>query len=369
MNDLLAPKDTPDLFGHGHAEDTLLESYHSGKLHHAWLLSGPRGIGKATLAYRFARFLLKHGKPGADDQGGGLFGEAVATQEPDSLYVDPDDPVFHRISAGAHGDLKVIEREFDEKKNRFKGVIGVDRVRGVGGFLSKTSAEGGWRIVIIDAADEMNRNSANAILKVLEEPPKNAILLLLAHNPGRLLPTIRSRCRTLTLKALEEETLITMLKTLDADQSEEECAMLAKLSEGSFGRAVHLYEEGGLSLYEELLNILNGLPRLNVEKLHQLGEKMARSGADESFRTLGDLLIWWLGRLISQSARAKTSGMGLSPDDDQLMVRVFQSCDLDVLMTLWRDITRMFQQAQSGDLDRKQVVLNAFLALEGAVRR
>ncbi|SCA55184.1 DNA polymerase III subunit delta [Candidatus Terasakiella magnetica] len=365
----LTPRNSANLLGHFEAEKTLLESYNSGRMHHAWLITGPRGIGKATLAYRFARFLLKHGQSGGADEVDSLFGDALPTVEPDSLTIDPDDPVFRRISASAHADLMTIEREFDEKKNRFKGVIGVDRVRGVGAFLGKTSAEGGWRVVIIDAADEMNRNSANAVLKVLEEPPAQAVLLLLAHNPGRLLPTIRSRCRTLTLNTLDDDTLVKLMADHAPDSSPEEALGLSKLAEGSFGRTLSLYEEGGLDLYNELTRLLSTLPQLDVEALHKLGDKMSRAGADEAFRTLGDLLCWWLGRLISQGARGKTSGLGLNESDDALMLRISQNADVNKLMDVWSKAGSLFDQAISGNLDRKQAVLNSFLALEGALKR
>jgi len=366
---VLTPRNSPDLVGHAEAEQTLLESYNSGRMHHAWLITGPRGIGKATLAYRFARFLLKHGQPGGGDEGDSLFGDPLPQEDPQSLAVDPEDPVFRRVAGQAHGDLKTIEREFDEKKNRFKGVIGVDRVRGVGSFLGKTSAEGGWRVVIIDAADEMNRNSANAVLKVLEEPPQQAVLLLLAHNPGRLLPTIRSRCRTLALNPLSDDHIVDLLAKHAPDSSPEDAMGLAKLAEGSFGRALSLYEEGGLELYSTLLKLLSSLPQLDVEALHKLADKMARAGADDAFRTIGDLLCWWLGRLISQGARGKTSGLGLSESDDALMMRVLQNAPLTDLMDVWEKISSLFDQAQSGNLDRKQALLTSFLALEGAMRR
>ncbi|WP_135077656.1 DNA polymerase III subunit delta' [Terasakiella sp. SH-1] len=368
-DDKTSPRNSTVLLGHSEAEKTLLDSYNSGRMHHAWLITGPRGIGKATLAYSFARFLLKHGKPGGADEGDSLFGDALPAAEPDSLQVDVEDPIYRRIAASAHGDLMTIEREFDEKKNRFKGVIGVDRVRGVGSFLGKTSAEGGWRVVIIDAADEMNRNSANAVLKVLEEPPAQAVLILLAHNPGKLLPTIRSRCRTLTLNSLSDETIVQLMAQHCPDSSEQEALELSKLAEGSFGRALSLYEEGGLDLHQQLTKLLSTLPQLDVEALHKLADKMARAGADDAFRTLGDLLCWWLGRLISQGARGKTSGLGLNDADDALMLRVLQSADVNALMDVWSKVGSHFDQALSGNLDRKQALLNSFLALEGAMRK
>lgn len=364
----LPPFSNPYVIGHDEAEQTFLESYNSERMHHAWLITGPRGIGKATLAYRMARFLLKHGRPDAEDEGA-LFGDPLPKSSLTSLDVAIDDPVARRISAQAHADLLRIEREFDEKKGRFKGQIGVDRVRGVGSFLSKTSAEGGWRVVVIDAADEMNRNSANAVLKVLEEPPAQAILFLVAHNPGRLLPTIKSRCRTLQLNPLSDEHMVQLMQQYVPDSSKNEALALAKLAEGSIGRALSLYEEGGLALYEELQNLLSTLPRLDVESLHKLGDKMARAGADDAFRTLGDLLSWWLGCLISGAARGKTSGLGLNDRDDAIMLRVAEATPVTGLMDVWEKIGPMFGQAQAGNLDRKQVLLNSFLALEGAMRR
>ncbi|HLO78440.1 MAG TPA: DNA polymerase III subunit delta', partial [Magnetospirillum sp.] len=159
MSDVPDPRDNPDLIGHDAAERAFLDAWNSGRLAHAWLLSGPNGIGKATLAYRIARFVLTGGGAG----GGGLFGGG-----PESLVVPPDHPVFRRISAGGHADLKVVQRGWtDDKKTKLRTEIVIDDVRGIGGFMSLTPAEGGWRVVIVDAADDMNRNAANAVLKVL----------------------------------------------------------------------------------------------------------------------------------------------------------------------------------------------------------
>jgi DNA polymerase-3 subunit delta' len=194
------PRQNPELFGHAAAERRLLDAWASGRLPHAWLICGPRGIGKATLAYRFARFLLKAG----DATGG--------SGRPASLASDPQDPVFRRVAAGGHADLLTVERGWDKKRERRRGEIIVDDVRDVGAFLRLTPAEGGWRVVVVDSADEMNPNAANAILKVLEEPPRRAALLLVSHAPGRLLPTIRSRCCRLVLKPLAEDAVARLVR-------------------------------------------------------------------------------------------------------------------------------------------------------------
>src|SRR5436305_1101251 len=191
-NDRLVGQETP--------ERTLLAAHQAGKLHHAWLMTGPRGIGKATLAWRFAKFLL------CGDSQGGLFGGA-----PDGLHVPADVPGRSLIDARSHPDLFHLRRTLNPDTGRMRAEISVDDVRDLGSFMHMTPAMGKWRVAIVDAADEMNRNAANAVLKVLEEPPPNAVLLIVAHAPGRLLPTIRSRCRRLALQPLGDETVIRLL--------------------------------------------------------------------------------------------------------------------------------------------------------------
>src|SRR5258708_5465301 len=189
---VVPPRHNPLLLGHEVAGAALWQAPRSGGLPHAGLLSGPRGIGKATLAFRFARFLFAQGAAAP-----GLF-----AAPPVSLAVAPEHPVFRRVASGGHADLLVVERSFDPKRKKLRSEIVVDDTRSIAAFLRLTPAEGSWRVVIVDGADVMNRNAANAVLKILEEPPQKAVLLLVSDNPGRLLPTIRSRCRILALKPL-----------------------------------------------------------------------------------------------------------------------------------------------------------------------
>ena len=188
-----APRENPSLSGHEPAEKELLSAFASGRLPHGLLITGPHGVGKATLAFRFARFLLSQG---AAPSAGGLFAPAV----PSSLALPPEHPVFRRVASSGHADLLTVERGIDPKRKRERTEIVVDDTRAIAAFLRLTPAEGGWRIVVVDTADEMNRNAANAVLKILEEPPSRALLILVSDNPGRLLPTIRSRCRRLPLR-------------------------------------------------------------------------------------------------------------------------------------------------------------------------
>jgi len=362
-----APRENTLLLGHEKAEKVLLDAYNSERLHHAWLICGPKGIGKATLAFRFARFLLAQPPKSSE---GALFGDVLPAELPNTLDIPSNNPVFHRIAANGHADLMTIEKAYDEKKERQKTEIAVGDVRGVGGFLSKTAAEGGWRVVVIDAADEMNRNAANAVLKILEEPPKQAILLLTCHNPGRLLPTITSRCRKLVLNPLDETTVTDLISRYQPETTPEDAKSLAQLSEGSVGRALALTEEGGLGFYKDLIDLLMTLPRLDTGKLHGLSDRLASRGGESSFVTVMELLKWWLGRLIRFGASGELGETTASQTEIELYQRLLGLAGLDRWIEVWEKVSQLISRAGGGaQLDRKQVVLNAFLAIEATARR
>lgn len=359
MTEPLDPRDNPDLVGHGDAEAMFLDAWNSGRLAHAWLLVGPKGIGKATLAYRMARFVLSGG-----GEGGGLFGGA-----PETMAISPDHPVFRRVAASGHADLKVVERGYtDDKKTKLRNDIVIDDVRGIGHFLSLTPAEGGWRVVIIDAADEMNRNAANAVLKVLEEPPRNALMLLVSHSPGRLLPTIRSRCRRLTCKPLAEATVADLLGRARPDLAPDDVTALARLGEGSVGKALALAGEGGLDLYREVVGMLSALPKMDVPALHAFGERVARPDADAAWRTVTELLGWWLARLIRAGGSQGRGMAEVVPGEAAVMGRLLSGASLEQWLEVWEKITALFARTDAVNLDRKQAVISAFLAVERLAR-
>ncbi|MCW8915553.1 MAG: DNA polymerase III subunit delta' [Magnetovibrio sp.] len=355
-----------DLRGHDEGESTLLDAFNSGRLHHAWLITGPKGIGKATLAHRFARFVLTHGKK---DDGPGLFGEALPAEDPTSLNVSKESLVYQRIVAGGHADMLVIERRINEKTGKLKSVIDVDSVREVGSFLRLTPAEGGYRVVVIDSADEMNANSANAVLKVLEEPPKNALLILVSHNPGRLLPTIRSRCRKLALRPLEPQLVSELVRTYAPQVSAEDGAHLASLSDGSIGRALGLVEEGGLELYSDLLALLHSLPNIDIQALHTLADRVGRAGAEDAFFTVTGLLRWWMERMILIAAGKAPTTSGMNDDEALFMAGLASQASLERWFLVWEKINHLVARTDSLNLDRKQIILDAFLGLENTVRQ
>lgn len=355
------------LVGHAAAEAVLLRAWQSGRMPHAWLLTGSRGIGKATLAYRFARFVLAEGSAAATGQGG-LFGGPAAPAAPaDSLAVDPAHPVFRQVAAGGHPDLFTLERGLmhpDTKKTTNEIVVA--HVRRVTEQLRLTPVEGGWRIAVVDEAEAMNPNAANAFLKLLEEPPAKALILLVSHAPGRLLPTIRSRCRLLTLPPLADADVGSLLTRCRPELKAEDRDTLVLLAEGSIGRALDLDMRGGVELYGDLLALLEKLPKLDIQALHAFAERMARRSADgddaaAGFRTTIELLTDWTARLVKFAAGAA----GGWESERRLSSRLVPRGPLP-----WIDagerIRELGTATEGLNLDRRQALIAAFQAVEQA---
>ena len=365
------PRENPHLIGHEQAEAEMAEAIASGRMHHAWLITGPRGIGKATLAFRFARRLLAGGLEAA---GPDLFGDAPPSRD---LGMDPDDPVFKRVAAEGHADLFTLERGFadepkrgratddDPRNRRRRTEIVIDDVRKVGGFLSLTALEGGWRVVV-DGAEHMNRNAANALLKTLEEPPGHAIVLMVSHAPGRLLPTIRSRCRRLSLSRLDDDAVISLIGRYRPDIDTEDARALALIGAGSIGRALDLADTGGLALYEELVRLVSTLPKLDTARLHGTLEAIARTrneaGVFQAYDVFTDLIEDWLMRLVTARARGRAPAE-IMPGEGEVAARLMDRADLEQWVDVWEKITWLFNRAARLNLDRKQVLLDAFFAL------
>ncbi|MCY1128334.1 DNA polymerase III subunit delta' [Frigidibacter sp. RF13] len=307
------PRETEHLYGQGAAEAAFLEAYATGRLHHGWLLTGPRGVGKATLAWRIARFLLAT----PPDAVGGLFGDPAPA--PVTLDIPPDHPTARRMRAGAEPGLFVLRRGPNDKGDRLSAEIRVDEVRKLKSFLHLSSADGGRRVVIVDAADELNIAAANALLKLLEEPPEGATLLLVAHQPSRLLPTIRSRCRELRLAPLGSEELAQALASAGA---EGDASRLSVLSAGSAGEAVRLVNQGGLDAYQEIVVLFASLPRLDRPAALKLAESAAQRGGAE---TRLDLLIALMDLFLARLARAGVTGIAgpeAAPGEAALLARL-----------------------------------------------
>ncbi|QRZ12541.1 DNA polymerase III subunit delta' [Paracoccus methylovorus] len=281
------PREAARVIGQDGAVADFLAAARAHRLHHAWLISGPRGTGKATLAWSIAKWLLSDGTTS-------------------DLTTPPDDPTIRRIRALSEPRLHLVRRPVDEKTQRLRAEITVDEIRRLQGFFHMSAAEGGRRIAIIDAADEMNQSAANALLKLLEEPPQNSTLLLVAHQPARLLPTIRSRCRELRLHPLTPEDMGRVLQDLGLDH---DAAQLAALSGGSIGEALRLAGQDGLALYRRIVTLFADYPGMDRRAAAALADLAAgRAGADgDPF----DLVVTLLDRFLTRAARAGLLGAPL----------------------------------------------------------
>lgn len=354
------PRANPDLIGHAEAEAALLDALAGGKLHHAWLLTGPRGIGKATLAYRFARHLFAHGLDGGVD----MFGA-----RPTSLYMPPEDPLFRRIAAGGHPDLVTLEREENPRTKAMRDEIVIDQVRDLAGFFAMTPAEGGFRVAIIDAIDEMNRNAANALLKLLEEPPPRSILLLVAHAPGRLLPTIRSRCRRLVLRPLPETDVAAITGRLAPGLAPEELRGLCRLADGSPGRALALEAAGGLKHYQAIADLMLPLGRrqgLDVKAVNAMADKFAGRDGGDLFRLTFELIGLFLARMIRLAATGSIDEAMVG--EGAAMRALVAAARLERWTEVWEKINALAARAEAVNLDRRQVLVAALGLIERCTR-
>jgi DNA polymerase III subunit delta' len=357
---MVAPRANPDLVGHESAEREFRRLDEAGRLPHAILLSGRRGIGKATLAFRLARFLLAKSVGSSAD----ILGDVVES----GLAIDPESGVFHRVASGGHADLLTVERAYDPRRRRLRSEIVVEDTRAIAGFFRLTAAEEGWRIVVVDGAEEMNRNAANALLKILEEPPRRALLMLVSHSPGRLLPTIRSRCRRFPLTALARPVVMRLLGQYRPELAMSEAEAVAELADGSIGRAIELADAGGLVLYRSLLDLLSQIPRVDIAQLYAFADKLARPEAEDAYRAGEELLSQFLARTAARAARRQLEGDGLIAGEREVMQRLAARADPARWAALRDRIDRDFVGTDQLNLDRKQAMLGAFFAIEEMAR-
>jgi DNA polymerase-3 subunit delta' len=305
-------------------------------MHHAWLITGPEGIGKATLAFRFARRLLS-GLGGAD-----------------SLALDPAHPVFRRVVAGGHADMLTIERAYDEKTKRLKRDIAVQDVRAINAFMALTPAEGGWRVAVVDGAEDLNQASANALLKILEEPPSRAVLILVCSAPGRLPPTIRSRCRQLRLSPLTDDVMVRLLADYLPERTRDDRDRLITLAEGSIGRALAVAGENGIAVATMVDNLLAALPDLPPSRGHEVADALGRD--DAGFRLFTDQLIAGIGALVRDSVRGRA-------DPEQQRLAAIRP--LEAWAELWQGLLRLRDETERFALDKRQALVSCVGMLTG----
>lgn len=332
------PRETTALFGHREAEAALLAAYRSGRMAHAWLIGGPQGIGKATLAYRMARFVLTHRDP-----------SSPAVRAATSLHVEPDDHVARLIASEAHGGLLTLERSANDK-GVLRTVITVDETRETISFFGSTAAVEGWRVCIVDTVDELNPNAANALLKILEEPPQQSLFLLVSHAPARVLATIKSRCRRLALRALSTDDVISAAAEATGMAAGDPALRdAARASEGSVARTLMLMGGDGLQLQSRTTALLASLPRIDPGELHALGDALGTSDRVALASFLDSIERWVAERLRT-------------PDPNAELPRLAR------LAEVWEKIVRAARDTESYNLERKPLVFSVFGMLAEATR-
>ena len=339
------PAETRHLFGQEAAEAAFLSASRTGRLPHGWLLRGPAGVGKATLAYRIARAVLAEDAP------------------PGTLEMPKGCPVAARIRAGSEPGLRVLRRGVNPSTGNLRTEIVVEDVRAIRTFLQQTRPDGGWRVILVDPADEMNPNAANAFLKMLEEPPERVLMLLLAHAPSGLLPTIRSRCRSLDLAPLGPEALAEALAGAGHPVAPDQAGAVVALSGGSVGGAVRLLALGGLETYARIVAMMEG-GRLDR------AEMLALSETREAERAR--LMVRLAQTLIARLARAGAAGSPpeAAPGEGALMADVAVR---PAQARLWAEaaprIAGAARHALAVNLDPAQTILDMFLDIDAVLAR
>lgn len=333
------PRNNNYLIGQEEAEKSFLQAWKNGQLHHAWIISGRKGIGKATLAYRIARFLL--------------WADENKKDEYTSLNVPENSPIFKQVADGSHPDLKVLERGYTETEKRkvVKAIqngeplndeelaslkksafIRIDEVREVVDFLAKTSFNNGWRIVIIDSADEMNRSAENSLLKILEEPPAKTIILLVCNNSGKLLPTIRSRCVRLSLNALKTNEVASLLRRYNPDLNEKIIGKISEMSEGSIGKALQYADFDAAGIYDELCRIILSKNQTSVNDMLDFCKKLAADS--EKFALSEELFNKFLREYMEQGKNSEQ------------------------IYKCWQNTGKMFAECSNINMDKTMMLLN-----------
>lgn len=333
------PGECRNLIGHDTAVTAFLENYASGKMHHAHLVTGAKGIGKATFALRMASHLFRYKE---------------AESAPTDLFSARDgDPIDGKIAARSHPNLLHMTRPWDEKAKKFKTKLTIDEVRETVNFFGTSRGEEGWRVAIVDAVDDMNENSSNALLKILEEPPERTVFFVLSHSPAKVMATIRSRCQQLVLKPLSDAQVLAVLDQLGLKQtlSEPDLKLLARLAMGSVRRAIILSQEDGLGLYKSFSQLTTTLPRPDWTAVHTLADTVVGRGKEDKFR----LFMSFAEEFMEGKARAAQEANG----------------DITILAhwaEVWEKTRKSMRIAEAYNLDKKQVVLNLFQDMGEASR-
>lgn len=329
IHGVASPNASTFLTAHEDVREFLAQTYQEGRMHHALLLEGLQGIGKATTGFHLAGHMLQY---------------PDGASAPLQLAVPQlDKAPYRQISQGMHPALLHITRPFDHKTGKYRTAITVEEIRRITHFLSRTSGDGAWRIVIIDPADDMNRNAANALLKTLEEPPARALFILISHSSGRLLPTIRSRCQSLTFKPLNDAELKQALGMAGSGvginvEDQAYFAALSARAEGSVRKALLLVAHGGLEITDTVDAILSS-NHFDLPKVQALAAVLSGREADVQNQLFLDHVL----------DKAAAQALSFAEQGNLAQARVWSQ--------FWDELRREAIETESYNLDRKQAAM------------
>ncbi|MCT4575407.1 MAG: DNA polymerase III subunit delta' [Alphaproteobacteria bacterium] len=337
------PYNNPDILGHQEQEQEFLNAYYSNKMHSSRIIHGVEGIGKATFAYRIAKFLISN----AEVDGLGFL------EDKKTLSIPENSSVFKLVASSSCPDLLLVSREFDQKSKKFKKEIVVSDVRKINEFMHKTSSNGNYRVVIVDEADKMNRNAQNAILKILEEPPAKTVIILVANNIGAFLPTIKSRCRTLKLNSLNNDDLKQLIYKYCSSLSSEDVEKVALLSEGSIGKAIKIYNQNGLKVYEDLMCLLS--KNMTSKEVHKICDYYGMSKNDDDYNLMINMLKDFLNKKIISLAKQQDMDNVFGIEKELLA-----NLTVNSLISKKAKVEELISDTEKSNLDRNKILLYIF---------
>ncbi|MBV1701667.1 MAG: DNA polymerase III subunit delta' [Hyphomicrobiales bacterium] len=340
FGDAPAPRETMALLGHALVEREWLNAYRDGNLPQALLIGGAQGVGKATLAWRLARFILAH----PDHQ-------SAAVAKASDLDVRHDHPVAQRIAQGSHGDVSVLRREWNPQSKKHYSDIRIDDVRKMMDRFKLAAGEGGWRIAIIDSCEDLNRSGANALLKLIEEPPPKSLFLIVAHRPGQVLPTIRSRCRKVMLNPLTAGEVAGAVKASGHSGTPAAILQASERSGGSVREALRLLEGGSLALDAKLGQMLRQLPKLDGREVYAIADQCVRAGQDAAFETLVQALFHHLHTRVHAMAGQGEPIRNLEP-----------------MAAAFNELRQSLRDAEIYNLDKRSLIVGIFNRLAQSAR-
>ena len=337
FEDMAHPRENDALIGHQAAVREFYEAWSSGRLPQAWILGGPEGVGKATLAWRAARFLLAHG-------------DADPKARPD-LFVGKDHPVFHQTASLSHGDLFVLRREWNDKARPPKHFtdIRVDDVRRAIHVFQHAASAGGYRVCIVDCAEDLNGSAANALLKLIEEPPPRSVFFIVAHKPSQVMPTIRSRCRKVLMRGLSEPELAQVAHLVGVESPDDDIAAAAARAHGSAREMLRILHGEGLDLDRSVNALLDRLPELDFRALHKLADQVAARDQQIAYDAMLAAVFDWMSRQVRTRA-----GEG--------------AARLARFAEVWEKVAAEARETAALNLDKRPLVLSIFSDLAAAAR-